>query len=193
MLLRQNNKGQITKELSVLITKKLQQTAKSVEYDIKPMIREELEKEHINNVYSTFGPITESGRQIQKYNKEHKHQKKQSYHHTGTLLRNIRGVIDGNVVKIIIKNEAYPDDKPDEYNRTAPQVYDWLKYGTPSTAKNERYRFKNDNGELPLSTYVATPRHRFEEMTLVHMEKYLKDLENDIKNHPEKYISTNLK
>lgn len=196
MLLRQNNKGHITKELSILVTKKLQQVANEVEYNIKPLIRDKLEEEHIHNVYSSFGPITESGKEVKKYNEEHKHQKKQPYHHTGILLRNIKGVINGNVVKIEIGEEHYPDsDKPGKYQgkRTARQVYEWLKYGTPAEATNEYYRFKNDNGELPLSAYVATPKHDFEKRTLQHMEKYLQDLESDIKNHPEKYIRKSLK
>lgn len=193
MLLRQNNKGQITKELSVLITKKLRKAAKEVEYNIKPMIRKELEEAHIHNVYSTFGPITESGQQTQKYNETHKHQKRQSYHHTGILLRNIHGVIDNNVVKIEIGEERYPDDKDDGYDRTAKQVYEWLKNGTPKSAKSERYRFKNNDGELPLSLYHSTPKHNFEKLTLIYMDKYLKDLANDIQNHPEKYIRKSLK
>lgn len=194
MLLRQNSKGQITSDLSILVTKKLQAAAKEVEYNIKPLIRDELEEEHIHNVYSSFGPITESGKEVKKYNEEHKHQKKQPYHHTGILLRNIKGVIDGNVVKIEIGEEHYPDsDKPGKYKgkRTAQQVYNWLRHGTP--AADKYYRFKNNEGELPLSSYVATPKHDFEERTLQHMEKYLQDLESDIKNHPEKYIHKSLR
>lgn len=81
-MLSQNERGQISKQLSILITKQLQAIAKECEQKVKIVLRDELENQHKHDIYSTYAPIQQSGKDITKYNQTHKHQKAQAYHHS---------------------------------------------------------------------------------------------------------------
>ena len=70
-MISQNEKGQISKQLSILVTKKLKEIAKDCEGKVKNVLREELEKQHKHDIYSTYAPIQQSGKNVAEYNKKH--------------------------------------------------------------------------------------------------------------------------
>ena len=178
-LLRQNNKGQITKDFSILVTKKLQTVAEEVNIRIKPLIRDELQYKYKTNVLATYAPTSETGQAVKDYNKAHKHQKSASYHHTGKFLDSIHAVIDENTVKIIIEENIYDD------GATTLQVYEWLRYGTTKNPKSDRYPYikkQGGNYSTGWASYNPTPKHPFEEMTLEQMKGFLDTLTGEFKN-----------
>lgn len=175
-----NEKGQISKQLSILMTKELRNIAKDCENKVKIVLRDELEKQHRFDIYSTYGPIQESGKSVAEYNEKHKHKKKQPYHHTGLLIKSVRGTIEGNVVKIDIEDAHYED------GTSVRDVYEWLDKGTKSS-EYENYILNGKGSHTPYVKYVKTPRHGFKKMTLDYMDSYIKNtLIPDIKN--KKYI-----
>ena len=170
-----NNLGQYTKNLDVLITKELQKKANEIGINIRPIIRDKLEAELKYNIYSTYAPVSNTGRSVEEYNNTHKHQKKKSYHHTGILISSIKGSIDGNVVKAgPDENVKYPD------GTSATQVYNWLKYGTAPKAKTKSYSYTTKDGQENWASYNPQPKHDFEKMTLLSMDNIIKDV---IKNY----------
>lgn len=60
MLLSQNSKGQISKQLSILISKKLKEAAQDCEQKVKIEIRNELDKQHKADIYNSYTPIQQS-------------------------------------------------------------------------------------------------------------------------------------
>lgn len=90
----QNAKGNFTSQLSILINKELQAIAKECEEKVKIVVRDELENQHRHDIYESYAPIQASGIAVAEYNRTHKHQKKQPYHHSGTLINSVKGVID---------------------------------------------------------------------------------------------------
>ena len=163
-----NKKGQYSKQLSILITKELKAIAESCEREVKIAIRNELENQHKHDVYESFQPTQISGKKVKDYNEKNKHQKARPYHHTGTLIRSIHGVIDGDVVKIEIdENEKYKD------GTTARQVYDWLSEGT-SESEYDVYILGGKGSNTPYVGYEPQPKHDFKRKTLAHMDNFIK-------------------
>lgn len=182
-----NRIGQYTGEgnLELKISKKLQAVADEVAIRVRPLVRDELERTHIFNVYDSYRPATQKGRAIEEYNKTHKHQKPRLYHHTGNtgessnLASSIYAVIDGDTVIAKVRDKSYPD------GTSTTKVYDILKYGTPKTSKKKGFYYNNHS---EFSTYISQPPHNFEARTREDMKIFLNDLAKDLKNHPEKYI-----
>lgn len=181
----QNAKGQFTKGVSILISKKLQAELDAVAEEcvvrIKPIIRDELERTYKDEVHASYRPATKTGKDVQKYNETHKHQKAAPYHHTGHFLESINAVIEGSVVKIKLKEIAYDDDT------TTLDVYDYLSKGTTKRPKHDKYYIKGSDG-IGLADYISTPKHQFDAHTLNHMKGFLDSLASDIRNHPKNYI-----
>ena len=168
MLLSQNAKGQISKQLSVLVTKKMKEAAQDCEQKVKIEIRNELDKQHKADIYNSFAPIHQSGKDVVKYNSTHTHQKKHPYHHTGTLLRHVHAEIDGDVVKIEVDDAEYDD------GTSVRDVYEWLDKGTKSS-EYDYYILGGKGSHTPLVPYVSTPRHGFKQATLRHMDGYIQN------------------
>ena len=175
-----NRSGQFvsTDNLELKISKKLQAIADEVAIRVRPIVRDELERTHIFNVYASYQPSTEKGKSIQDYNDTHKHQKSRLYHHTGTLASSIYAVIDGDTVIAKVRDKQYPD------GTSTTKVYDILKYGTPKTSNKKGFYYNNHD---EFSTYISQPPHNFEARTREDMKIFLKDLARDLRNHPEKY------
>lgn len=167
-MISQNSKGQISKQLSILITKELQRMAKDCERKVKIVLRDELENQHKHDIYLTYAPIQQSGIETKEYNDNHKHKKKQPYHHSGTLIRSVRGVIEGNTIKIKIDDNHYDD------GTSAKDVYDWLSKGTKKS-EYDVYILGGKGSHTPYVTYVPTPKHNFKKMTLDHMDAFIKN------------------
>lgn len=174
ILLRQNNRGQITNEFSILVTKKLQKFAENVDLNVKAVVRDELERKYKDNVLASYTPVSDRGKEIAKYNQTHKkRQLAAHYHHTGTFLRSIYATVEGNTVVIRQKPLKYDDGTPVE------NVHEWLTKGTTKKPKYDKYYFKKD-GRTMLGEYHPTPKHPFEIHTLEQMKGFLDDLASDI-------------
>ena len=167
-MISQNEKGQISKQLSILVTKKLKEIAKDCEGKVKNVLREELENQHKHDIYSTYAPIQQSGKNVAEYNKKHKHQKKQPYHHRGKLITSIHAVVDGDTVKIGIDNKEYDDGS------SVKDVYEWLDKGT-GKSEYDVYILGGKGSHTPYVSYVPTPRHGFKKMTLDYMDSFIKN------------------
>ena len=169
-MISQNAKGQTSKQLSILITKQLQEIAKDCEGKVKIVLRDKLEETHKHDIYSTYAPIQMSGQKVQEYNATQKHQQKQPYHHSGTLISSVKGVIEGNVVKIEIEDKHYNDTD----STSVRDVYEWLDKGT-SESENDLYILGGKGSHTPYVSYWPQPRHGFKKMTLDKMETFIKN------------------
>lgn len=176
-----NKKGQITStknNVEVIIQKYLENIANEARIRVKPIIRDELERTLRAEIYASYVPATKKGQETQEYNKTHKHQKVQSYHHTGTLTSSIHGTIDGSIVKAgPMEGITYEDGTPVE------DVYNYLKFGTTDTPKKDVFNY----GEGKFSQYISQEPHNFEARTREYMNTFLKDLAIDLQQHPERY------
>ena len=167
-MISQNEKGQISKQLSILVTKTLKEIAKDCEGKVKNVLREELEKQHKHDIYSTYAPIQQSGKNVAEYNKKHKHQKKQPYHHSGKLIASVHAVVDGDTVKIVLDDEEYDD------GTSVKDVYEWLDKGT-GKSEYDVYILGGKGSHTPYVSYVPTPKHGFKKMTLDYMDSFIKN------------------
>ena len=175
-----NTRGQFVgaNKISLKITKRLQEVANEAAIRVKPIIRDELEQTLRAEIYASYTPATEKGREIEEYNQTHKHQKLRLYHHTGKLASSVRAYIDKDTIKIRFKNKKYDNGK------TVEEVYDFLRFGTKKESSKKGFSY--NNGE-EFSTYIHQEPHNFETRTREHMRIFLKELEIDLQQHPEKY------
>lgn len=168
-MISRDSKGRVSKQLSILITKQLREIAKDCEQKVKIVLRDELEDQHKHDVYASYAPIQQSGIATAEYNRTHKHQKTRPYRHSGTLIRSIHGVIDGNTVKI------EQDDLKYEDGTSAKDVYEWLDKGTKKSKKYEYYILDGKGSHTPYVRYVPQPRHGFKKATLDYMDGFIKN------------------
>ena len=175
-----NIRGQFVgaNKISVKITKHLQEIADEVAIRVRPIVRDELERTLRSEVYASYTPATKKGQEIEEYNQTHKHQKPRLYHHTGLLASKIYAVIEENVIKSKIRSAKYDNGS------TTEEVYDFLKFGT--ARETSKKGFSYNNGE-EFSTYIHQEPHNFEARTRERMRNFLKELETDLQQHPERY------
>lgn len=175
-----NKKGQFTSEkiISKKLSKALLELGKEVAVRVKPLVRDELETELRHQVYASYTPATDKGKAIKEYNDTHKHQKPASYHHTGTLVSNIYCTIDGDIVAAKVRDAKYDNGE------SAAKVYNYLKFGTTNSPKNDTYAYANGT---KFSRYIAQEPHNFEARTREHMKIFLDELAGKLKNNPEQF------
>lgn len=175
-----NTRGEFTgtDRISIRITKRLQEIADEVAIRVKPIVRDELEQTLRSEIYASYTPATKSGQETEAYNETHKHQKSMPYHHTGLLARNVSAVIESNIIKAKIKDAKYPNGK------STTEVYDFLKFGTSKESSKKGF-FYNEGQDF--STYIYQEPHNFEARTREYMRNFLKKLEQDLQQHPERY------
>ena len=175
-----NTRGQFVgaDKVSLKITKRLQEIADEVAIRVKPIVRDELEQTLRSEIYASYTPATKSGQETEEYNRTHKHQKKRPYHHTGKLASSVYATIDGNTIKAKLKEKQYDN------GRTTAEVYDFLKFGTARETSKKGFTY--NQGE-EFSAYIHQEPHNFEARTREHMRDFLKELEIDLQQRPEKY------
>lgn len=175
-----NKKGQITSEhiISVKLLKSLQEIADDVAIRVKPIVRDKLESELRYQLYQSYTPATQKGKEIREYNESNTHQKKNLYHHTGLLASSVYGTIDGDIVKANIKDQKYDN------GASTTEVYDYLKFGTTDKPKNYIYDYANNS---KYAMYVSQEPHNFEARTREEMKRFLDELAGDLHNDPGKY------
>ena len=175
-----NKKGQYASEnlISLKISKTLQNIADDVAIRVKPIIRDELEKTLRYEIYASRTPATKKGQTTKEYNESHNHQKTKPYHHTGLLAGSVYATIDGDVIKANIKDQQYDNGS------STTEVYDYLKFGTTDTPKNDTYSY---DGGKKFSKYISQEPHNFEARTREYMKQFINNLAIDLTQHPEKY------
>ena len=129
--LLKNNVNRTQKYATVYITKALEEAAKNIELNIKPLVRDKLQETYTDNVRASYTPRTIRGQEIVAHNKDpyQTHRKKLTYRHTGIFANSIYTRIDGKNIKVMIRDEVYPD------GASTTQVYKWLTEGTMGRRK----------------------------------------------------------
>lgn len=169
-----NTRGQFvrTGHLSMKISKQLQEIAREAEVRVKPIVRDEAERILREEVYDSYQPVTQKGKDTQQYNENHAHQKARPYHHTGILASNIYGAIEGDEIKLKVRETAKYDN-----GKSAAEVYDFLKYGTTNAPKKDSYSYNNGND---FSQYISQPPHNFEARASERINRFLDEFAQKI-------------
>ena len=186
---KRDNWERFQKDFTINITNHLREVADTTATNVKLVIADELEKKYKENIIASYTPRTIRGAEIVEYNKNSGrggHKKKLTYRHTGIFANSVYTVIDGNKVKAMIREEQYPD------GASTIQVYKWLTEGTNGDMKSGKpypYIKHSGNDKSDPNSYSTgwsrnypTPRHEFEEYTMLHMLGFIQSLEGDIKN-----------
>lgn len=173
-------------KLNKLIKSRVYDKAEFISNKVKREIRNEFEATLKDEVYNSYGPIQESGKTIAKYNETHKHKIARPYHHTGILIKAIHGKIEGDYIGIVFTGN-YPATNSHEDPIPAKKVYDWLRKGTKPSQKYDHYILNGYRSGTPFVRYVRTPKHNFEQKTMLKMDAYLKTLSEKISRNPENY------
>lgn len=179
-----DNFGKFEKNATIRISKDLTELSDNLGLNIKPIIRDELVKTLRSNIYASYGPATLKGKEIDKYNQEHKHQKKQLYHHTGTLVGAVYGSIEGNKVQALIRDDKYAD------GTSAKDVYQILKQGTPIAPSGDHHSYYTvkDNGKEGYYEYISQPPHPFEQQTIADMKVYLQKMSDNASKSAKEFL-----
>lgn len=150
---KRNNLGQYTKNMSILITKKMQATADNIGVNVKEAVKDKLDITFKEEIEKTYAP-TSTG----------------TYIDTGKLLESVHTEINDNVVEAIVEEDLYRNSK------TTNQIYEYLKKGTTSYPKKDSYSYIDETGHIRFANYHPQPPHLFEQHTLNLMEGYLESL-----------------
>ena len=186
-----DNIGRWEKYATIYITDALKEQAEAFDIGIKKVVKDQLQLTYVNNVRASYTPRTIKGQETAKYNKNpyNEHRKKVTYRHTGTFANSIYTKIEGKNIKVMIKDEIYPDGV------STTQVYEWLTKGTKGGNKPYPYVSHSGNNKSDPGSYrtgwsrnFPTPAHLFEEHTNVQMKGYLESLANELENGDIKTI-----
>ena len=185
--LARDNFNRFQKDFTINITKRLEKEAKKIEKNVSDIVGEKLKTCYRENVELSYGPRSVGAAQDILFNVQAKQaemedrkqglnvrhrRKKIPYIHTDTFYNSIDVVKEGRKLKVKIKDIKYPNGK------STTDVYEYLINGTPGGGK---YWFTAKNGKRPTAYNYPTPRHEFEEHTMMQMLGYLDSLEADIK------------
>ncbi len=175
-----NSLRKMRMNISKYVFDQLNEEAEYCESKVKTKLREELEQRHKTKIYASYGPIQVSGKKVDDYNKKHEHKKKVPYHHTGALIRSVRGVIRGNFVGIELDPYVY------ENGQTVEDVYEYLDKGTKET-DYDVYILGGEGSHNPYVSKERTPKHNFRKATMDNIQNYIQSkLIPEINN--KKYI-----
>ena len=189
-----DNFGRFQKQATIRIAKQLDQLAKDVETNVKKDVAEKLEQCYKENVEQSYMVRSVGAAQDIYHNKLAKeaeasdrkqgviarHRRARApYEHTGKFLESIYVVIDGNKVQVRQRELTYPSYSGKKRDVTTSDVYEWLTKGTNGGG---HYRFRNTSGYSKTAYNYPTPRHEFEEHTMVQMLGYLESLKNQLRS-----------
>lgn len=189
-----DNFGSFQKRATIRVTKQLNQLAKAVETDVKENVAEKLLQCYKDNVEQSYMVRSVGAAQDIYHNKLAKEaeasDRKQGiiarhrrarvpYEHTGKFLESIYVTINGNKVQIKQRELTYPKYSDKKRDVTTSDVYEWLTKGTNGGG---HYTFRNSSGYSKTAYNYPTPRHEFEEHTMVQMLGYLESLKNQLRS-----------
>lgn len=176
--LRAVNSSRWAKHTAVLITKELEAVAEGTGVNVRRVVADKMKESYKRNLELSYTPRSVKGWETMLHNDDPytTHKRKLTYKHTNTLRdEGVDVVIDGNWVKVVIKDVPYKD------GTSTVQVYEWLTKGTRSTGAN--YAYKNKDGSISGGRNYPTEIHHFEEWTRVDMQGFLETLKGDIHNN----------
>ena len=170
-----NNAHRAQKYATVYIKKALMEEAKLLDLNLKSLVKDKLQETYVKNVRESYTPRTTRGQEIVEYNKDpyKTHRKKLTYRHTGIFANSIYTKVDGQNIKVMIRDQKYPGFA------STTEVYKWLTEGTNGSSK--AYPYLSENG-VKWSRNFAIPAHLFEEHTKLQMEGFLDSVADDLKN-----------
>lgn len=174
-----DNAGRFRKYAAAYIDKELRRHAEEIGLSVRRMVKDKLKETYKDNVKKSYTPRSVRGQAIKKYNEstgKGGHKKKLTYRHTGTFLRSINTVIEGNVVKVKIDDLPYPK------GRTTTKVYKWLREGTKGSPPGKGYPYLGENAKVLWAYNYPTPAHLFEQHTRTQMKGYLAALKGEFRN-----------
>lgn len=198
-----SNTGKFIKQATIEITKQLQNVAEKERRNVSKIVAEKLEQTYKENVLASYTPRTTRGQEIKIYNesaakaeeeynkgkqeKKRFKRKKQTYHHTGIFLDSIYTKIDGSKIKVMVRNQTYPD------GASTIDVYKWLTKGTKGSDKPYPYIKTKGGDKTDPKNYkqgwswnYPTPKHEFEKHTMLQMIGFMSTLASDIENRKYK-------
>jgi len=185
---KKDNFNRFQKDFTINISKQLEQLAEKTETNISDVVEKKLKECYRENVELSYGPRSVGAAQDILFNNQAKQAEEEDkkrgintrhrrrrvpYIHTGNFYESIDTEREGKKIKIKIKDIKYPNGK------STVDVYEYLVNGTSGGGK---YWFTNKRGERPTAYNYPTPRHEFEEHTMVQMLGFLDSLKGDIKN-----------
>ena len=168
-----DNFGRYQKYLTLNITKRLEAIAEETSTDVSKRIAEELEECYKANVKASYAPRSVGAALDIAENSE-----SEPYTHTDQFEKSIHAVIEKdkgigrNRVRIEIDELKYPDGR-----KTTVDVHEYLTEGTKGGGKRGGY-YTFYNGKNHLAAYnYPTPKHDFEEHTMLQMLGFLETLD----------------
>lgn len=194
-IVKKDNFNKFQKDFTIRVTKRLEKLGQQLEVDVSDKVATKLEQCYKDNVKQSYGPRSVGAAQDilfnEKAKKAEQEDRKQGlnirhkrrripYIHTGTFEESIYVAKDGRKLSVMIRDVPYEDSDRsyDESTRSTVDVYEWLTHGTDGSDKP--YWFKSRSGNRPYASNYPTPRHEFEEQTMVQMIGYLDSLKNDL-------------
>ena len=183
-----DNFNRFQKDFTINISKKLEKTAEKLEVNVSDVVEQKLKQCYRDNVEMSYGPRSVGAAQDILFNEQAKQAEQEDrakgitarhrrrripYIHTGNFYESIETEREGRKIKVKIKDIKYPNGK------STTDVYEYLTKGTSGGGE---YWFVNKQGKRPTARNYPTPRHEFEEQTMVQMIGFLDSLESDIKN-----------
>ena len=183
-----DNFNRFQKEFTINISKKLEKKAEKTGINVREVVGKKLKECYRENVEFSYGPRSVGAAQDILFNEQAKQaemedrkkglnarhrRRKIPYINTGTFYESIDVIEEDKKLKVKIKDIKYPNGK------STVDVYEYLTKGTPGSSK--RYWFTAKNGKRPYAHNYPTPKHEFEEHTMLQMLGYLDSLEEDIK------------
>lgn len=162
--LRDTSGRRFAKYATAAITNHLQAVAEETGVNVRKVVADKLYETYTDNVKKSYRPRSPEGG---------------SYEHTDTFLNSIYVDIESNAVKVKIDNTTYPQISA----RTTEQVYKYLTEGT-NGGGTYNYWDENENIINPVKSgyNYPTPKHDFEEHTIMQMKGFMQSLEGDIRN-----------
>ena len=154
------------KQLKLQVTNQLNDIAKNIKVNITNVVEDKLLELYKENVTMSFLPRTIPTQK--------------EYTSTNTFLDSIYTEVEDispttSTITIMIEDKPYPDSLT---GKTAAEIHTYLTEGTNGGGN---YPYKNEEDEITYAYNYPTPKHEFEEHTVIQMLGFLDNLEHDIK------------
>ena len=157
-LSQRDNFNRFQKNATINITKKLQKIAETTQNKLQEDVAEKLLETYKTNVELSYAPRGDG-----------------SYEHTGIFLDSIHVDIEKEKVKIVIDNVYYNQLS----HRSTTEVHEFLTEGTDGGGVYDYWDTSDDPLKDPIQRAYnyPTPKHYFEEHTMMEMKGYLASLD----------------
>lgn len=150
------------------ITQQLQKVANEMNVNLTKVLEDKLLETYKTNVLQSYANRSENN----------------DYENTHTFLDSIYVETENNTISVMIRDTPYErissdDNAKYQRIRSTTDIHTFLTEGTSGGGE---YPFENQEGDIQFAHNYPTPKHMFEEHTIVQMNGFLDSLMNDIKN-----------